>query len=260
MLTKLPLAVALATLLTLPIFAQTDQARFAGTVTDATGAVVSGAIVAAKSSKTGAERTATTGASGQYVITNLLPAEYSLTAKSAGLSTHEAQKLRLEIGEVRTVNLILQAEGVSQTIEVTSGLLAEVDTSSARVGVNVSEREVGNLPLNGRQLSQLYLLAPGATTAGGGTFDNIRFSGRANQQNAVRYDGVEGSAIIDSSPGNLNGQISSFFRLQASLENVQEFRVESNNYPAEYGTGTGGQISVVTKSGSNELHCACPLG
>ena len=74
------------------------------------------------------------------------------------------------------------------------------------------------------------------------------------EQNAIRYDGVEGSAIIDASPGNLNGEIASPFRLQASLENVQEFRVDSNSYPAEYGTGTGGQVSVVTKSGGNQFH------
>src|SRR3982074_1474310 len=103
------------------------------------------------------------------------------------------------------------------------------------------------MPLNGRQLSQFYLLAPGAQTAGGGSFDNIRFSGRANQQNAVRFDGVEGSSIIAASPGNRTGETSSGFRLQASLETIQEFRVESSNYPAEFGTGTGGQISVITK-------------
>ena len=108
--------------------------------------------------------------------------------------------------------------------------------------------------MNGRQLSQLYLLAPGAQTAGGGSFDNIRFSGRANQQNAIRFDGVEASSIVDASPGNLNGETSTGFRLQSSLENVQEFRVESSNYPAEYGTGTAGQISVVTKSGTNDFH------
>jgi len=120
--------------------------------------------------------------------------------------------------------------------------------------VNVTSAEVKDLPLNGRQLSQLYLLTPGAVNVGTGTFDNIRFSGQANQQNAIRYDGIEGSGIIDSSPGNLNGEISSQFRLQSSLENIQEFRVESNNYPAEYGTGAGGQISVITKSGSNQFH------
>ena len=87
--------------------------------------------------------------------------------------------------------------------------------------------------------------------SGTGTFGDIRFSGRAVQQNIIRYDGVEGSAIIDASPGNLNGEVPSPFRLQSSLENVQEFRVESSNYPAEYGTGTGGQITVVSKSGTN---------
>ncbi|MBO0721450.1 MAG: TonB-dependent receptor, partial [Blastocatellia bacterium] len=71
---------------------------------------------------------------------------------------------------------------------------------------------------------------------------------------AIRYDGIEGGAIIDAAPGNLNGEIPSPFRLQASLENVQEFRVDSNSYPAEYGTGTGGQVSVITKSGGNQFH------
>jgi hypothetical protein len=85
----------------------------------------------------------------------------------------------------------------------------------------------------------------------------VRFSGQANQQNVIKFDGVEGSAIIDASPGNLNGQIPSPFKLQASLENVQEFRVESNNYPAEFGTGTGGQVNVVTKSGSNNSAARC---
>ena len=74
------------------------------------------------------------------------------------------------------------------------------------------------------------------------------------EQNIIRYDGIEGTAIIDTSPGNLNGEIPTPFRLQSSLENVQEFRVDSNNYPAEYGTGTGGQISVVTKSGGKDFH------
>src|SRR5262249_48634228 len=72
--------------------------------------------------------------------------------------------------------------------------------------------------------------------------------------NAVRFDGIEASSIIDSSPGNLNGEISTGFRLQNSLETVSEFRVDSSNYPAEFGTGTAGQISVISKSGGNELH------
>jgi hypothetical protein len=120
--------------------------------------------------------------------------------------------------------------------------------------LNVNPREVEALPLNGRQLSQLYLQAPGSVNSGSGTFGDIRFSGRAVQQNVIRYDGIEGSGIIDASPGNLNGEVPSPFRLQSSLENVQEFRVDSNNFPAEFGTGTGGQVSVVTKSGGNQFH------
>ena len=78
--------------------------------------------------------------------------------------------------------------------------------------------------------------------------------GAPSSRTSIRYDGIEGTAIIDTSPGNLNGEVPTPFRLQSSLENVQEFRVDSNNYPAEQGTGTGGQINVVTKSGSKDFH------
>src|SRR2546425_12388722 len=111
---------------------------------------------------------------------------------------------------------------MAQEINVSGGELPVIDTSSARIGANVNEREVAQLPLNGRQVSQLYLLAPGALTAGSGSFDNIRFSGRANEENAIRIDGVEATSVLDASPGNLNGEISTGFRLQASLETIQE--------------------------------------
>src|SRR4029079_15926654 len=79
-----------------------------------------------------------------------------------------------------------------------------IDLSSARLGVNVNERDVKNLPINGRQMSQLTLQAPGAVNSGQGTWQDIRFTGRALEQNAIRYDGVEGSSIIDAAPGNIN--------------------------------------------------------
>src|SRR5205085_4784052 len=176
--------------------------------------------------------------------------------KAPALGPAQFTNIRLTVGQERLVNLILQPAAMTQEVNVSSGELTAIDTSSARIGANVNEREVGNLPLNGRQVSQLYLLAPGAQTAGSGSCDNIRFSGRANQQNEIRIDGVEATSILDASPGNLNGEISSGFRLQSSLETIQEFRVESSNYPAEFGTGTGGQISVVTKSGTNTFHGA----
>lgn len=234
--------------------AQMDQARLTGTVSDASGGVLPNVTVKITNQKNGAVREAVTSASGVYFAPGLSPSSYSVLAVSPGLENSQYTDINLAVGQERTLNITMQAAGVATSITVSGGDLAVVETSSASVGTNVNAREVAQMPINGRQISQLYLLTPGAQTAGGGTFDNIRFSGRANQQNAVRFDGVEASSIVDASPGNLNGQISSSFRLQASLETVQEFRVESSNYPAEYGTGTGGQISIVTKSGGNEYH------
>jgi hypothetical protein len=236
------------------VHGQSDQARIVGTITDSTGAVVPGATVTVKNDKTDQSRKATTNGEGRYTVTQLLPTTYTLTAEAAGMSPAEYTGVNLQVGQERTLNIALQPAAVNTEVNVSGGQLAVVDVSSARIGSNVSEREVSNLPLNGRQVSQLYLLAPGAVNNGSGTFDNIRFSGRSNQENIIRYDGVEGSNIVDASPGNLNGETTSLFRLEQSLENVQEFRVDSSNYPAEYGTGTGGQISFITKSGSNGFH------
>jgi hypothetical protein len=240
--------------LTLTLFGQADQGRIVGVVSDPTGAVIPNATITIKDQKTDAERDVKSDERGYYIIPNLSASDYSLVAKAANLGPAEYKDIHLSVGQERTLNVTLQPATVATQVTVSAGELTVLDTSSAAIGTNINAREVGTLPLNGRQLSQLYLLAPGAQTAGGGSFDNIRFSGRANQQNAVRYDGVEGSSIIDSSPGNLDGEVSTGFRLQSSLETIAEFQVQSSNYPAELGTGTAGQISVVTKSGSNAFH------
>ena len=235
------------------LFAQ-SQARLAGVVSDATGAVVSNVNITVQDEKTGVDRKAQSDDRGAYVVTNLNPSNYTVVAEAPGFATARYNALNLAVGQERILNITLQPATVSESITVESGELSLMETATASIGANVNSREVAALPLNGRQLSQLYLLTPGAQTAGGGSFDNIRFSGRANQQNAIRYDGVEGSSIVDASPGNLNGEVSTGFRLQSSLETVAEFRVESSNYPAELGTGSAGQISVVTKSGGNDFH------
>ena len=254
MLTKV-LRFTLLGAMTLPlVFAQTDAARITGTVTDASGAVIPAASVIVKNEKTGQERKVSTDEHGVYLAPQLQPSIYALSASAPGMATAEFKGVSLQVGQERMLNIALSPSSVTTEVNVSSGELAALDVSSARIGANVSTREVAELPMNGRQVSQLYLLAPGAVNNGSGTFDNIRFSGRSNQQNVIRFDGVEGSSIIDSSPGNLNGESTSLFRLEQSLENVQEFRVDSSNYPAEYGTGTGGQISFITKSGSNSFH------
>ncbi|HEY2962634.1 MAG TPA: carboxypeptidase-like regulatory domain-containing protein, partial [Pyrinomonadaceae bacterium] len=249
------LTFALAVTTQLTAAAQTDQGRMVGTVTDANGAVVPGATVVAKNERTGEERTTVTNESGYYIISSLKPSLYTVTASAQNL-TVRLTNVQLLVGQELNLGLTLQATGVEAKVDITAGADTAVDTSSASMSANVNPREVEALPLNGRQLSQLYLQAPGSLNSGSGTYGDIRFNGRAVEQNIIRYDGVEGTAVIDASPGNLNGEVPSPFRLQSSLENVQEFRVESSNYPAEFGTGTGGQISVVTKSGGNQFHGA----
>jgi hypothetical protein len=254
MTTSLLRALVLPGLLSVGLYGQTEVARLAGTVVDPSGAVIPGASVTVTNEKTGLSRKVTANETGAFVANQLPPAVYGIKAEAPGMAAAEYRNITVQVGQERTVNITLQPSALTTEINVSGGDLVVIDVSSARVGANVSSREVAELPMNGRQVSQLYLMAPGAVNNGSGTFDNIRFSGRSNQQNVIRYDGVEGTSIIDSSPGNLNGESTSLFRLEQSLENVQEFRVDTSNYPAEYGTGTGGQISFITRSGSNDFH------
>lgn len=251
---KVILAVILAFAASFGINGQTDQARIAGTVVDVNHAVVPGATVTITNEQTGEIRTVITEDDGSFQVVALKPAKYTIVTKAENFESATKKGLELLVGQEANFELVLQAKGVTAIVDVVSGEDAVINTSSASMSANVNPREVAGLPLNGRQLSQLYLQAPGAQNTGSGTFGDIRFNGRATEQNAVRYDGIDGSAVIDANPGTLNGEISSPFRLQSSLENVQEFRVESSSYTAEFGTGTGGQINVVTKSGGNKFH------
>jgi hypothetical protein len=233
--------------------AQGDNAQVRGTVTDNTGAVVGGATVTIKSDATGFERSVTTNENGQFTLPQLRPTTYKITVTQNGFTPQEAV-IELSIGQTRSLDFKLEAGGGTEVINVSATAdSASIDGSSNRLGVNVTAREVKELPVNGRNYSQLQLLTPGASNIGTGNFNEIRFNGRSNEQNQTRLDGVESTAIFDASPGYLTVQ-GSQFRLQTSLENVQEFRVDSSNYPAEYGTGTGGQINVIGKSGSNDFH------
>ncbi len=239
---------------TLLLHAQSDTGRITGTVTDSTGAVIPKLAVTIKNEKTGQTRTVISGDNGNYLATQLGAATYSISTEMAGMAPARYQGVTLQVGQERTLNIVVQPATVTTEVQVSGGDLAVIDVSSASIGGNVSTREVQELPINGRQVSQLYLMTPGAVNFGGGTFDDIRFNGRSFEQNAVRYDGIEGGGIISNNPSNIGGEMGSVFRLQASLENVQEFRVDAATYPAEFGTGSGGQISIITKSGGNSLH------
>jgi Carboxypeptidase regulatory-like domain len=248
--------VVVGSLLLLPIsvLAQVDSGRITGNVTDANGAVVPGATILVTNLRTGHERTATSTQNGSFSVPALKAASYSVTATASNFAPFKVPEVQLNVGQELVLNLKLGTSEVTATVDVTAASEAATDMASASMSATVNLREVEGLPINGRQLSQLYLQAPGSLNSGSGTFGDIRFSGRAVEQNAIRYDGIEGTGVIDAAPGVLNGEVPSPFRLQSSLENVQEFRVDSNNFPAEYGTGTGGQVSVVTKSGGNQFH------
>ena len=246
-------AIAIA-ILTVTAYAQVDQGRIGGLIKDQSGAVIPGVTVTVRNQSTGEVKSALSGDSGEYLVSALRPATYTIKASLPGFAIAERVGVQVVVGQKLNLDITLQAAAVNTTVNVAAITETAVDTSSASIGVNVVQREVEALPLNGRQVSQLYLQAPGSVNSGSGTFGDIRFSGRATEQNIIRFDGIEGTAIIDANPGTLNGEVSSPFRLQSSLENVQEFRIESSNYPAEFGTGTGGQISVVTKSGGNQFH------
>jgi hypothetical protein len=254
---KLYLSAALALLMACasPALAQVDNGRIAGIVRDSSGAFATGVNVKIRNERTGEERTAVTNDQGYFLVTPLKPSTYTIRVERQGFAVIEYTAMPLVIGQELTLDFELKPAGVTEEVTVV-GSSPVLDMSSAKIGVNLGEREVNNLPVNGRQMSQLMLQAPGSQNSGTGTWQDIRFSGRAVEQNAIRYDGIEGSAIIDAAPGNLNGEVATPFKLQASLENVQEFRVESSAYPAEFGTGSGGQVSVVTKSGSNTIHGA----
>jgi hypothetical protein len=248
-----PLVLAALLLLQVAAPAQGDNGKISGTVKDQDGAIVPGATVTVKNDRTGEERTANTTTDGTFSVAALRASTYTVTATTTGQGT-KVLAVEVSVGQEVNLNLTMRVADLTASINIVASEDVATNTGSAGMGANVNPREVKGLPLNGRQLSQLYLQAPGSLNSGSGTYGDIRFSGRATEQNIIRYDGIEGTAIIDTNPGNLNGEIPTPFRLQSSLENVQEFRVDSNNYPAEYGTGTGGQISVVTKSGGKDFH------
>src|SRR5438093_13640923 len=185
------LAVALTMGLAPAAFADVDQGRVSGTVRDQSNAFVTGAKVFVKNERTGEERSALTNDQGSFLIASLRPSSYSVRAEKAGFAPLEYTAMTLALGQELTLDFLVQPEGVREAVTVVASAPI-LDISSASMAVNVSEREVLNLPVNGRQMSQLMLQAPGAQNAGTGTWQDIRFSGRAVEQNAIRYDGIDG--------------------------------------------------------------------
>jgi len=167
------------TALFISITAQADQGRIGGTVTDANGGVVAGAAVTVTNESTGEARTVTASSDGAFLVVALKPTKYTISVGAPNFETTVKKSVELPVGQQLSLDLILQAKGVAVQVDVVSGEDTIINTSSASMSANVNEREVEGLPVNGRQLSQLYLQAPGGVNSGSGTFSDIRFSGRA---------------------------------------------------------------------------------
>lgn len=210
------LAAMLVLGMTTVMLAQQTESRLVGTVKDSSQGVLPGVTVSVTSVQNGAVRTATTGTDGAFIVTNLAPGRYVVLMELSGFQPR-SREVSLGVGQVETIDGTL-AVGVSETINV-SASAAVLDTTSARIGVNVSPEEVQNLPVNGRNFANLMTLAPGATSDGNGGWASVRFNGKSNQQNYLNYDGVDGTYVWDASPGYLSAT-GSQFRLQTSMESV----------------------------------------
>jgi hypothetical protein len=244
-------AVAWAIIASAPgALAQQTESRIVGRVLDESKAAMPGVTVTATSKQTGAARTAVSDTDGTYAITNLSPGTYTVTFELSGFA-NQTRELTLGIAQFETMDITLGVAALQEQVTVTAEAPV-IDLSSAKIGVNVSPEEVQNLPVNGRNFANLMTLATGATTDGNGGWASVRFNGKSNQQNYLNYDGVDGTYVWDASPGYLNAT-GSQFRLQTSMESVAEFRVNSGLAPAESGLGAGGNITVVSKSGSNRF-------
>ena len=244
------LGIAFALVMPMLAAAQQFESRIGGKVVDQSNLALPGVTVTATAAETGQVRSTVTDAEGAYLITNLAPGTYALVFDLPGFAERRETVL-LGMAQMQTTNATLGVAQVTETVTVAADSPV-LDLSSARIGVNVSPEEVQSLPVNGRNFANLMTLATGATSDGNGGWSSVRFNGKSNQQNYLNYDGVDGTYVWDASPGYLNAT-GSQFRLQTSMESVAEFRVNSGLAPAESGLGSGGNISVISKSGSNRF-------
>jgi hypothetical protein len=224
--------------------AQSGMATITGVVTDPTGASIPDVKITVQDPATGFIRTTNTNVSGIYALPGLRPAIYDIEAAAQGFQKYSQKGFRLEVSQVARLDLQLQVGGVAEQIEV-RGTAQLMETEHSSIGAVIDKQKVIDLPLNGRNFVQLALLVPGVNTGqpGVGSGGGVSIGGTRSEQNAFQLDGVSNS---DSWDNNIV--------YRPNVESIQEFKIETSNYAAEFGKGAGGQISVVTKAGTNELH------
>jgi hypothetical protein len=227
-------------------------ARLVGTVTDTSGGVVANASITILNEATGLRRSVTTNEHGVYSASLLPTGTYSISAEARGFKRRTVTGLELQVNQEARVDLELEVGQVTETVAVT-GETSLLQTENASVGQVIDNRYTTQIPLNNRDFSQLILLSPGATTRPGGfnltigaatgsLGSGIAIGGRDNQNNFM-MDGANNNA---RQFGNI--------AIKPSVDAIQEFKVQTNSYSAEFGSAAFGQINLITKSGTNTFH------
>ena len=232
-------------------------AGISGRTEDASGAPVAGVSVTVKSIETGATRVVTTDEAGKFRVLSLPLGQQKVTAEKAAFKTAVRTGIDLEVGQEAVVNLRLEVGDLVQQVVVVQEAPV-VNTTTASVSGMVDERQIKELPLNGRSFDNLITLNAGAinyalkspqtSTSNGNTFS---VAGRRPMDNLVLLNGIEytGSSQLAVTPGGVSGEL-------LGIDAVREFNVLTDTYSAEYGKRAGAQVSVVTQSGSNQVHGA----
>lgn len=231
--------------------AQSDTAQISGYVKDTTGAVVPGVTVIAKSQTREFERSAISNTEGYYVISNLTPGLYTVSAELAGFKRFQETNKKLDASMATSVNITLEVGQVSDTISVNASV-SGVQAESATVGKLVESAQIDFMQLNGRNPLFLAILKPGVSSGGalGGSLDfglttgGLNINGSRTQDNLITFDGAV--AVRTRSNGTSIGV--------ADADTVQEVQILTSNYNAEYGRSAGGQVRIVTKSGTRDVH------
>ena len=240
---------AVAALLVLPgaLLAQSGTGTIDGRVLDQSRAAVPGANVTAKNVATGLSRSAVVSPTGTYRITALPAGSYDLSASLSGFSTQVSKGVVVQVGDTVTVDFAMRVGAVTETVEV-MGESPLVQTTTSDVGQVITQEMVENIPLNGRKFQDLSLLVPG-------TRPSNYYDPTKTEVGGISYGGLTGrSVIINVDGGDNNDGVVRGLLQQFSADAIQEYKVTTQRYSAEYGRSVGGVVNVVTKSGTNDLH------
>jgi carboxypeptidase family protein/TonB-dependent receptor-like protein len=221
-----------------------------GTVTDASGAALPGVSLTLQNAATGLLRSAATAADGRFVFAGIPAGPYGLRAELAGFRTVVLRELPVTIAETLTVPVVMEVGGVEQAVTVEGGATG-VNTQTSELSFLVGEQAIASLPLNGRNFTDLALLQPGVlaypSRDGGSVVAHglgMSINGQDYRSNVYLLDGTVQNDFTNGPAGSAAGTA-------LGMEAIREFRIESNAYSAEYGRNYGGQVNVITKSGSN---------